>query len=226
MSTAVPAQPPGQPQSKASPIAQLTTAQAAQADDEVVAKSSQASDSRVKSSRAVREPNSNDAVSISSTVTLIQRVLAPNKLVTTETHADVPTIEDILPPLTSSNDVDLELYAILAVIVKDFVNTWYSRITPDNAFVEEIVQIIAHCSRALEQRLRQTDIPSLLFDEIPLLVQTHVEGKGLGNLSKTLLTLPKHIEPLNHTPTTLQTVTHYATYIMNYAHIQPSRRYR
>ena len=76
--------------------------------------------------------------------------------------------------------MDVELYAIVAIIVKDFVNTWYTKITTDHGFVEEIIQIIAHCSRALEQRLRKVDVVALLLDEIPLLVKEHVERKGQG----------------------------------------------
>lgn len=86
-------------------------------------------------------------------------------------------IEDILPPLTSSNEIDLQLYAIIAIVVKDFVQAWYSKITPDHVFIEEVVQIIAHCSRAVEQRLRRLDIEELIFDEIAALVEAHTFGK-------------------------------------------------
>lgn len=182
MSSAASAQPPGQPQSKASPIAQLTGPQAPQANDEIVAKPIQASNPRVKAIRGAKEANSNDSASVHSTVALIQRVLAPQRHTAIETQFDRSAIEDVLPPLTSSNEVDLELYAILAIIVKDFVNTWYTKITPDHGFVEEIVQIFAHCSRALEQRLRGIDSAALLLDEIPLLVQTHVESEEIGRI--------------------------------------------
>ncbi|KAK5955365.1 hypothetical protein OHC33_004048 [Knufia fluminis] len=172
MSSGIPIQPPGQPQSKAAPIAQLTVPAAAQSDDEVPAKPVEPP--RPRSVRPVKEPKSTDASLLPSTLSLIQRVLTPDR--NAVTHTDPSAIEDILPPLTSSNDVDIELYAILAIIVKDFVNTWYSKITPDHGFVEEIVQIVAHCSRALEQRLRKVDTAALLLDEVPLLVQAHVEA--------------------------------------------------
>ena len=92
-------------------------------------------------------------------------------------HANVQTLEDLLPPLTSSNDVDLQLYAIISIIIKDFVQTWYNKITPDHEFVDEVIQIIAHCTRGIEQRLRRVDLESLLLDEIPALFHTHVEGR-------------------------------------------------
>jgi hypothetical protein len=81
-----------------------------------------------------------------------------------------------LPPLTSRNDVDLQLYAFIAIIIRDYVQTWYGKITPDESFVTEIVQIIAHCTRALEQRLRKLDLEALLFDELPELLGRHVSG--------------------------------------------------
>jgi len=83
-------------------------------------------------------------------------------------------IEEVLPPLTSSNEVDLQLYAIISVIIKDFVQTWYSKITPDHVFVNEVIQVIAHCTRALEQRLRKVDLEALLLDEIPELLEAHL----------------------------------------------------
>ena len=85
-------------------------------------------------------------------------------------------IEDVLPPLTSRNDVDLQLYALIAIILREYVQNWYSKITTDETFVAEIVQIIAHCTRALEQRLRKVDLESLLLDELPDLLDRHITG--------------------------------------------------
>lgn len=72
--------------------------------------------------------------------------------------------------------MDLQLYAYISVIIRDFVQTWYGKITPDQTFVEEIVRIIAHCTRALEQRLRKVDLESLILDELPELLEAHVQG--------------------------------------------------
>jgi hypothetical protein len=33
-----------------------------------------------------------------------------------------------------------------------------------------------HCTRALEQRLRNVDLESLLFDELPEFLEVHVQG--------------------------------------------------
>ena len=90
-------------------------------------------------------------------------------------------LEELLPPLTSSNEIDIQLYAIIAVILSQFVQTWYNRITPDGDFVGEIVQIIAHCTRGLESRLRHIDLESLLLDELPSVIDAHLHGMPEGS---------------------------------------------
>ena len=95
----------------------------------------------------------------------------------TDTRSSPAPIEGVLPPLTSSNEVDVQLYAIVAIVIKDFVNSWYSKITPDRAFVDEVIQVIAHCSRAVEQRIRKLDVTEFILDELPALVERHIAGE-------------------------------------------------
>lgn len=125
-----------------------------------------------------RSPRSSptDFLSDRATSQLIRRVLCPQQVGDRGRSNTPPPIDELLPPLSSRNDVDLQLYAIIAIIIRDFVQTWYHRITPDEDFVAEVVQIIAHCTRALEQRLRKVDIESLLFDELPDLLDKHVQA--------------------------------------------------
>ncbi|KAM0738657.1 hypothetical protein ACQRIT_006394 [Beauveria bassiana] len=116
-----------------------------------------------------------DPLSDKATLMLIRRVLCPQKL--SEKDRDVATpIEELLPSLTSRNDVDLQLYAFLAIIIREFVQAWYNKITPDETFVAEALQVIAHCSRALEQRFRTLDVESLVLDEIPDLLDRHISA--------------------------------------------------
>ena len=91
------------------------------------------------------------------------------------TLQDLP-LERLLPPLTSSNELDLQLYAFIAIILQENVVAWYSNITPDKEFIHEIVQIVAHCTRALEQKLRKVDVANLLFHDVPGLLDAHVQG--------------------------------------------------
>lgn len=64
-------------------------------------------------------------------------------------------LDQALPALTSSANVDLELYALIALIFRDFVYKWYGQITNDVSFVQEVVTVVAHVTRALEERLRK-----------------------------------------------------------------------
>lgn len=108
-----------------------------------------------------------DATSGKATTTLIRRVLCPQA-------SSSSSLQELLPPLTSSNYVDRQLYALIAIIVKEFVYSWYSKITSDQIFVNELLQVIAHCTRALEQRLRQVDVAQLVLDEVPDLIEAHI----------------------------------------------------
>ncbi|KUJ21056.1 uncharacterized protein LY89DRAFT_424384 [Mollisia scopiformis] len=128
--------------------------------------------------RSTRPPNS-DPLSERATLFLIRRTLCSQL---GEKGRSTPTpIDALLPPLTSSNEVDLQLYAYISIIIRDFVQTWYGKITPDQTFVEEVLRIIAHCTRALEQRLRKVDLESLLFDEVPELLKAHVEAYRISH---------------------------------------------
>jgi hypothetical protein len=125
-------------------------------------------------------PTSTDFLSDRATAQLIRRTLCPQQLADKGRSTPAP-IEDLLPPLTSRNDVDLQLYAFLAIILREFVQAWYAKITPDETFVEEVVGVIAHCTRALEQRLRKVDLESLILDEVPDLLDRHVSGEHHGH---------------------------------------------
>ncbi|GAM39162.1 hypothetical protein TCE0_034r10481 [Talaromyces pinophilus] len=137
--------------------------------------------SRTENRRNTADSESNDTCSDKNTVALIRRVLCPD--VSTYGSSAPRPLQELLPPLTSSNDVDLQLYALIAVIIKEFVYSWYARITPDHVFVDEVLQLIAHCTRALEQRLRRVDVGQLVLDEVTGLVQAHITGTHSNLLS-------------------------------------------
>ncbi len=128
--------------------------------------------------RQASRPRPSDPLSDKATSFLIRKVLCPQQLADKGRATPAAPIEELLPPLTSRNDVDLQLYAIIAIVLREFVQNWYNKITPDETFVAEIIQVIAHCTRALEQRLRKVDLESLLFDELPELLDRHVQGKS------------------------------------------------
>lgn len=128
--------------------------------------------------RSIR-PTSADFLSDRATIALVRRTLCAQHASDRGKSSPAP-IEELLPPLTSRNDVDLQLYALLSIVLRDYVQSWYSKISPDETFVAEVVQVIAHCTRALEQRLRKVDLESLLLDELPELLDAHVRGSSFG----------------------------------------------
>src|SRR5690242_4115104 len=122
-----------------------------------------------------------DTTSDKATAAFIRRTLCSHDVLlgNGEKGGTTPRpIDELLPPLTSSNDVYLQLYGIISVIIKEFVQTWYSKITPDHVFISEVIQVIAHCTRALEQRLRKIDLEGLLLDGIPGLLEEHLISSG------------------------------------------------
>ncbi|TKX27241.1 PXA domain-containing protein 1 [Elsinoe australis] len=123
-----------------------------------------------------------------ATSAFVRRVLCASHLKPGADLSNSQSLEELLPPLTSSNEVDLQLYGLIAVIIKSFVQTWYSKITPDHEFTDEIIQIIAHCTRAFEQRLRRVDLEALLLDEIPDLLNQHAEAYRLASHSSNGMT--------------------------------------
>lgn len=129
--------------------------------------------SQSRQSSPARPRAANFDASTKTTRALIRRVFYPD---TRAGSKDSASLDELLPPLTSSNEIDLQLYAIIAIVIKDTVHSWYGKITPDQSFVEEVIQIVAHCTRAIEGRLRSVDLEGLLFDELPRLIDGHIRG--------------------------------------------------
>ncbi|OOF97123.1 hypothetical protein ASPCADRAFT_514154 [Aspergillus carbonarius ITEM 5010] len=138
-----------------------------------------------------------NATSDKASIALIRRVLCPQ----TGNHGGAVTPqppEDLLPPLTSSNEVDRQLYALIAIIVKEFIFPWYSKITSDQVLVSEVLQVIAHCTRALEQRLREVDVAQLFLDEIPALIETHITSYRLAKQQSESSQISPSLRELYH----------------------------
>lgn len=181
----VPVRTPFQPRTKAHTILNTTTPST-----ETIATSNPPLRSNAPAASINRKLSTDaDAISDRSTLLFIRRTLCSHL---SEKGRSTPApIDEILPPLTSSNEVDLQLYALIAIIIREFVHTWYAKITPDQMFVEEVVKIIAHCTRALEQRLRKVDLESLLFEELPDLLDTHVKSIVTYEVHQAIMLIDK-----------------------------------
>jgi len=106
------------------------------------------------------------------TLLLIRRILCSHSPPTTP-------LEELLPALTSSTETDVEVYALIAIAARDYIFSWYAGVSNDSSFVLEVVALIAHITRGLEERLRKVDLEVLLLDEVPAVVEAHVRGSWL-----------------------------------------------
>src|SRR5690349_18747811 len=110
--TSAPSRPPLQPTPKAPSVAQPS---------QLLAVAGQTPETPRTPSRVRERGNprqevvSQDFTSEKATSSLIRRILIPESSHASDTRASPPPIEEILPPLTSFNEVDVQLYAILAI---------------------------------------------------------------------------------------------------------------
>ncbi|KAK9470678.1 PXA domain-containing protein [Dipodascopsis tothii] len=98
---------------------------------------------------------------------LIRNTLVP-------TAALQKPLDEILPALTSFPDIDVELYALISLMIRQFVQSWYARVTDDKMFVFELLHVVAHITRSLEERIRKIDLELLVLDELPAIVDMHL----------------------------------------------------
>src|SRR6202021_523732 len=87
-----------------------------------------------------------------------------------------PTSE--LPPLllspTVTPELTTELYDVIALSLRAFVNPWWSKITRyDREFIPDITRIVTLVLRALEVQVLALDLPPLVFRDIPTLITQH-----------------------------------------------------
>ncbi|KAL4779685.1 PXA domain-containing protein [Aspergillus varians] len=151
---------------------------------------------RVQQSKNIGRDEQLNGTSDKATAALIRRVLCSQS----GSYGGATTYapEELLPPLTSSNDVDRQLYALIAIIIKEFISSWYSKITSDQALISEVLQLIAHCTRALEQRSREVDIDQLVLDDIPSLVENHIVSYRLAKEQSNLSGLSPSCREIYH----------------------------
>lgn len=111
--------------------------------------------------------NSSNATKPQQPATLAKRLLFPN----------LPPGLD-LPPLfaspSCSPELNAEAYDFIALALRAFVNTWWTKITRyDKEFLPEITTILTNVSRTLETRLLSTDFSPLIFSVVPALITQH-----------------------------------------------------
>ncbi|EKM83685.1 hypothetical protein AGABI1DRAFT_103816 [Agaricus bisporus var. burnettii JB137-S8] len=87
------------------------------------------------------------------------------------------TTTDLPPLLTAQNvppDLQAELYDVLALALRAYVNPWWTKITRyDKELLPQITHIVTTVIRALEARTLALDLPPLLFHDAPIILTQH-----------------------------------------------------
>ncbi|KAI0762793.1 PXA domain-containing protein [Fomes fomentarius] len=100
-------------------------------------------------------------------VTLAKRILFP----ALPPDADLPPL--LLHP-GAALELNPELYDFIALALRAYVNTWWTKITRyDKEFLPEITRILTVVIRTLETRLLATDLSPLVFRDLPTLLTQH-----------------------------------------------------
>lgn len=86
---------------------------------------------------------------------------------------------DRLPTLSSSDEVNIEIYALFGLICRQFIQAWYYKIIDDPAFIYDISSVLAHVVKQLEERLGTIDMFGFLLDEIPMILEEHIKDVRL-----------------------------------------------
>lgn len=122
--------------------------------------------STTSSSRQV----SDSKTSQSDPSALYKRVFYPNA-------SDAPARILATP---GTEQLDIQLYNLLALICRGFISPWYSKVSRDRAFLLEIVRVASYVFRRIEDKLVGTDSEEpidavkLLCVSIPGVLQRHV----------------------------------------------------
>lgn len=89
----------------------------------------------------------------------------------------------ILQDPAASAALDVQLYNLLALIIRGFINPWFSKISRDRAFPLEILRVASHVFRQLEARLSEgpetsqshrIDKVKLVCETFPKVFERHV----------------------------------------------------
>ncbi|KAF9350410.1 hypothetical protein BGX34_001230 [Mortierella sp. NVP85] len=70
-------------------------------------------------------------------------------------------------------DLDAEAYHFLALLVRDFIQTWYTTFSNDPQFVASIVHVVIDIARKLERRSQEVDWVGLLLQDVPEVLKRH-----------------------------------------------------
>lgn len=75
---------------------------------------------------------------------------------------------------TSSKKVNSELSKIIALLLRDFIHSWYSNLSQDKEFYSELMQTVTYLTQEIERRLFRVDWVGLMTFDLPLVLKQHI----------------------------------------------------
>jgi hypothetical protein len=138
---------------------------------------------RVDGSKPTHRPPTARSQSIRSNNSEIPKPKIPTSLARRLLFPTLPTTTPLPPIITlglnaddpSLVDLNNELYDFLALALRAFVQTWWSQLTPrDRDFLPQIIRVLSHVIKDIEERASTVDLGSLLLRQIPTLVDFHI----------------------------------------------------
>jgi hypothetical protein len=114
------------------------------------------------------------------TVPLTNRLLFPHLAPSSPTPP-------LLQASSTSPALDAELYDLIALALRAYINPWWTRITRyDKQLIIELTRILSSVLRALETRARAVDLNPLVYHDLPTLLAQHsadyrVAARKLGS---------------------------------------------
>lgn len=83
------------------------------------------------------------------------------------------------PSLTSSNKIDLSLYALFSLLIKNFIISWYVeslKLNNIEEFINELIFLFAHICRNIQGRINEKfdSFIKLLIIDLPYVINNHI----------------------------------------------------
>ena len=100
-------------------------------------------------------------------VSLTKRLLFPHL-------SPSDTVPPLLPTSSAYPALDAELYDLIALALRAYINPWWTKITRyDKQLLVELTRILSSVLRALEARALAADLSPLIYHDLPTLLAQH-----------------------------------------------------
>lgn len=72
-----------------------------------------------------------------------------------------------------SQRINAQIWNLVALVCREHVLSWYSKLTRDKSFFQEVVRIVKHVVEQIGNHVKELDLPALLLSDIPDLLEKH-----------------------------------------------------